>query len=143
MTVGAERLDGEPGPVSRARQRLLPDGRPRSLTLAVYRHAAILAVAIAVVLLLGRLAPIEANVGVWVAAGLALGALIGIASTWYGLVFLTGGLLIGCTLDLAGRFSGTAEAIDQLTVAGPWYAVLIVAAIATFVGARFLRPLLR
>jgi hypothetical protein len=123
--------------VSARSKPLLPAG-PHSLTLAFYRHLAILVVAAAVLVLLGQAMPIADQPAVWILVAIVLGALAGLISGWYGLIFLLGGLMLGTALDLAAGHAMTAEAADILPTAGPWYlGVYLVAAIA-FVAARLI-----
>jgi hypothetical protein len=116
--------------------RWLGGNQPRSLTLALFRHTAILLIGASVVLILGRLAPIESQPTAWLLAGLALGLLTALIGSWYGLLFLVSGLLAGAALDLAARFTATAEAAGQLAAAGPSYAAMVVVAIGAFAVAR-------
>jgi hypothetical protein len=121
---------------------LLPAG-PHSLTLAFYRHAAILGVAAAVLVLLGQTMPIADQGVVWIVAAIVLGALAGLITGWYGLIFLLGGLMIGTALDLAAGPAMTAEAADILAIAGPWYLGVYAAAAAAFAVSLLLRRRMR
>jgi hypothetical protein len=123
----------------------LTGGHPRSLTLALYRHAAILVVAAAVIVGLGYAMPITDQQPVaWLVAAAVLGLLAALVSGWYGLIFLVAGLAIGIVLSLALQDPATSHAVDQLTVAGPWYlAVLVVATVAFAITRLLVARLLR
>lgn len=107
-------------------------GRPRSLTLAFYRHALILVGAAVVVALLGRSVPIEANGPTWYVVMAVVALLAGLLSGWLGLVFLVSGLAAGAALDLAIRHSSTADAAAYLEAAAVPYAVGALVAIVAF-----------
>jgi hypothetical protein len=134
VTADSQQLGGS----RRLGSRLTRPG-PRSLTWAFYRHLALLVIGAFVVLLLGRLAPIEQYATAWLIAGLALGVLTALVSNWYGLLFLASGLLIGSALDLALRFAPTSAAADQLAAVGPSYVAMIIVAMASFALAAFAR----
>ena len=118
--------------------------QPRSLTLAIYRHGAILIGAAAVLVALGYTMPIDQQPLAWLAAAAILGLLAGAISGWYGLIFLLSGLGMGIVFDLAIHHPGSDQAADMLALAGQWYlAVLVVAAIGFVVARLAIHLLLR
>lgn len=119
--------------------------QPRSLTLAFYRHAAILVVAAALIVALDGALPIRGDMPVpWLVAAALLGLLAALVSGWYGLIFLVAGLGIGIVLSLALRDPATSQAVDLLATAGPWYlAMLLVAATAFAITRLVVERLLR
>jgi hypothetical protein len=106
--------------------------RPRSLTLAFYRHMAILVGAAVLVVALGGFAPIEAQPLAWIAAAAGAGAVAALMSGWIGLVFLVVGLGIGVVLDLAVRHPATGDTVTRLAANPPWHAAAAVAAVIAF-----------